>query len=116
LRLDDGMKGPDMTEHKYRQIATAAVHAGPPPDPLHGAVSVPIFQTSTFAFDNADQGAARFAGREDGYIYTRLGNPTIRALEEAVAELELFPPSISPCWTATPISSPPMPSTDRLGR
>jgi methionine-gamma-lyase len=82
------MKGPDMTEHKYRQIATAAVHAGPPPDPLHGAVSVPIFQTSTFAFDNADQGAARFAGREDGYIYTRLGNPTIRALEEAVAELE----------------------------
>jgi methionine-gamma-lyase len=55
---------------------------------LYGAVSVPIYQTSTFAFDSVDQGADRFAGIADGYIYTRMGNPTVAALEEAVALLE----------------------------
>jgi methionine-gamma-lyase len=53
-----------------------------------GAVSVPIYQSSTFAFTSAEQGAARFAGEESGYIYTRLGNPTTKALEDAVAILE----------------------------
>lgn len=74
-----------MKEHKF---ATKAVHAGQDPDPLTGSVSVPIYQTSTFVFENAEQGAARFAGKEEGYIYTRLGNPTVRALERNVAELE----------------------------
>jgi methionine-gamma-lyase len=64
------------------------VHAGARPDPLHGGVSVPIYQSSTFAFDSVEQGAARFAGEEGGYIYTRMGNPTVAALEEAVATLE----------------------------
>ncbi|HVP55554.1 MAG TPA: PLP-dependent aspartate aminotransferase family protein [Candidatus Eisenbacteria bacterium] len=63
------------------------VHAGYKPDDT-GSVNVPIYQTSTFAFRNAEHGAALFAGSEDGYIYTRIGNPTIRALEDAVAELE----------------------------
>lgn len=63
------------------------VHAGHRPD-AYGAAVTPIYQTSTFAFCSADDGAARFAGLADGYIYTRLGNPTIRALEECVAELE----------------------------
>jgi methionine-gamma-lyase len=67
---------------------TQVVHAGPDPDPQYGAVSVPIYQSSTFSFANADEGAARFAGRDPGYRYTRLGNPTTRALEQAVAELE----------------------------
>ncbi len=67
---------------------TLAVHAGPDPDPHYGGVSVPIFQSSTFAFHDADEGAARFLGTEKGYIYTRLANPTIRALEECVCELE----------------------------
>ena len=67
---------------------TISVHAGAHPDPLFGALSTPIYQTSTFAFENADQGAARFAGEEKGYIYTRMGNPTTGALEEAVAEME----------------------------
>ena len=66
---------------------TKLVHAGFSGDPT-GAVNVPIYQTSTFAFKNAANGAALFAGEEDGYIYTRIGNPTIRALEENVAELE----------------------------
>lgn len=74
-----------MNRYKF---ATRAVHAGQHPDPLTGSVSVPIYETSTFVFKSAEQGAARFAGTERGYIYTRLGNPTIRALERNVAELE----------------------------
>lgn len=55
---------------------------------LLGSITPPIFQTSTYVFDSAEQGGARFAGEESGYIYSRLGNPTTRLLEEAVAELE----------------------------
>jgi methionine-gamma-lyase len=67
---------------------TRAIHAGSKPDPLHGGVSVPIYQSSTFAFDSVEQGAARFSGEEAGYIYTRMGNPTVSALEEAIASME----------------------------
>jgi methionine-gamma-lyase len=66
---------------------TRLVHARAPADP-YGAVNVPIYQSSTFAFRDADHGAALFAGRGDGFIYTRIGNPTIRALEATVADLE----------------------------
>ena len=66
---------------------TRLVHAGYHPDAT-GAVTMPIYQTSTFAFQSAAHGAALFAGEDDGFIYTRLGNPTIRAFEEAVANLE----------------------------
>jgi methionine-gamma-lyase len=68
-------------------INSKLIHAGQEPDAT-GAVTVPIYQTSTFAFRNSAQGAALFAGEEDGYIYTRISNPTIRALEDNVAELE----------------------------
>ena len=63
------------------------IHAGHTADAT-GSVTVPIYQTSTFAFRNADHGAALFAGADEGFIYTRIGNPTISALERAVAELE----------------------------
>ncbi len=66
---------------------TKLVHAGIPHD-AYGSVVTPIYQTSTFAFRDAQQGANRFAGTEDGYIYTRIGNPTTSALEENVAQLE----------------------------
>jgi methionine-gamma-lyase len=66
---------------------TKLVHAGASKD-AHGSAVTPIYQTSTFGFRTAQEGADRFAGRADGYIYTRLGNPTIHALEECVAELE----------------------------
>jgi methionine-gamma-lyase len=72
---------------KHAGINTKLIHAGYRADAT-GAVTVPIYQTSTFAFRNSAHGAALFAGEEDGYIYTRIGNPTIRALEENVAELE----------------------------
>ncbi len=68
-------------------INTKLVHAGHQPDPT-GAVNVPIYQSSTFAFRNAEHGAALFAGEDDGFIYTRIGNPTICALERNIAELE----------------------------
>ncbi len=66
---------------------TRQVHAGEFEDAL-GSATVPIYQTSTFKFKSADHGAACFSGESNGYIYTRLGNPTINALEDAVANLE----------------------------
>lgn len=66
---------------------TKMVHAGNKPDAT-GAVNVPIYQSSTFAFKSAQSGADLFAGKEEGYIYTRIGNPTIHALEENIAALE----------------------------
>ncbi len=63
------------------------IHAGEFENPL-GSATVPIYQTSTFIFENADHGARCFSGEEDGYIYTRIGNPTIHALETLVADLE----------------------------
>lgn len=63
------------------------IHAGAFDD-QYGSATVPIYQTSTFKFRDADHGAACFAGEDDGYIYTRINNPTIDALENLVAELE----------------------------
>lgn len=63
------------------------VHSGGHEDRLHSAVT-PIYQTSTFSFENSEHGAHCFSGESDGYIYTRIGNPTIRDLEKAVADLE----------------------------
>lgn len=67
---------------------TKIIHAGVKLDPVTGSLSTPIYQTSTFVFENAEQGAARFAGEENGYIYTRLGNPTEAILEDKLAALE----------------------------
>lgn len=64
------------------------IHGGKQHDHAHGPLSTPIYQSSTFVFDNAAQGAARFAGDEAGYIYSRLGNPTTRELELKIAALE----------------------------
>ena len=66
---------------------TRIIHGGQHPDHETGAVSVPIYQSSTFAFESAEHGAAVFRG-EPGYKYTRLGNPTTEALERSVALLE----------------------------
>ncbi|MFO7866956.1 MAG: PLP-dependent aspartate aminotransferase family protein [Candidatus Aminicenantes bacterium] len=78
-----------MKNHKNATMDTRVIHAGPEnPDPAYGGVTVPIHQTSTFVFKNAGQGAARFSGEEEGYIYTRIGNPTIDALGESMAQLE----------------------------
>jgi len=79
------MKSPDENSHS---IDTECIHAGGEPDPLHGSVAPPIYQTSTFVFRTPEEGAARFAGKDSGYIYTRMGNPTLSMLETSVATLE----------------------------
>jgi methionine-gamma-lyase len=68
-------------------FSTKLVHAGIPADAL-GSVITPVYQTSTFAFRSAQEGAERFAGTADGFIYSRIGNPTVCALEQNVAQLE----------------------------
>ncbi len=66
---------------------TKMVHAGNIHDAF-GSATVPIYQTSTFAFRNAKHGASLFAGESEGYIYTRIANPTIKAFEDNIAQLE----------------------------
>ncbi len=72
---------------KNKGFNTKLVHAGAYED-VFGSAVTPIYQTSTFAFKNAQHGADCFAGKSDGFIYTRIGNPTIKAFEDAMAELE----------------------------
>lgn len=69
-------------------FSTAAIHEGNIPDEKFGALAMPIYQTSTFIFDDCEQGGDRFAGRENGYIYTRLGNPNSTVIERKLAYLE----------------------------
>lgn len=66
---------------------TKCVHAGIEEE-VFGAVVPPIYQTSTFKFKSAKHGASLFAGEEKGHIYTRMSNPTINAMENAIAQLE----------------------------
>lgn len=74
-------------ELKGLGFSTQAIHAGAEKN-MHGTLAAPIYQTSTFVFDNVEQGGNRFALEEEGYIYTRLGNPTLTAVEKKVAMLE----------------------------
>jgi methionine-gamma-lyase len=76
-----------MNDEKKLGFATRQIHVGKLKDPS-GALCAPIYQTSTFAFDSVEQGGARFAGDEPGYIYTRLGNPSLTAVEQKLASLE----------------------------
>lgn len=68
-------------------FATRSIHGGHAKD-QYGALATPIHQTATFVFDSAEQGGRRFALEEEGYIYSRLGNPTCTHLEEKLAMLE----------------------------
>ena len=74
--------------HDACGFGTKAIHAGNVKDAQYGALSTPIYQSSTFVFDSCEQGGRRFAGAENGYIYTRLGNPTTTVLENKIAALE----------------------------
>ena len=67
---------------------TVAIHAGQGPDPTFGALATPIYQTSTFCFDTVEEGSEKFAKLRPGFVYSRAGNPTCRALEEKIAQLE----------------------------
>ena len=69
-------------------FSTLAVHAGAQPDPTTGARATPIYQTTSFVFNDADHAASLFGLQAFGNIYTRIGNPTQAVLEERVAALE----------------------------
>lgn len=71
----------------HKGFATKSIHGGHVKDQF-GALATPIHQTATFVFDSAEQGGRRFALEEEGYIYSRLGNPTCTQLEEKLALLE----------------------------
>lgn len=77
-----------MESKRKPGFGTLAIHAGNVKDTQYGALTMPIYQTSTFVFDSCEQGGNRFAGNEGGYIYTRLGNPTQSVLEAKAAALE----------------------------
>eukprot|EP01105_Mastigella_eilhardi_P007420 TRINITY_DN18872_c0_g1_i1.p1 TRINITY_DN18872_c0_g1~~TRINITY_DN18872_c0_g1_i1.p1 ORF type:complete len:400 (-),score=120.90 TRINITY_DN18872_c0_g1_i1:51-1250(-) len=81
------MAAHDETTTKDVGPQTRCLHADVDSHVLH-AHTFPIFQTSTFVFDNADQGAQLFAGQQQGYMYSRIGNPTVKQLEKLIAILE----------------------------
>ena len=72
---------------KNQGFATRQIHVGKVENAA-GALCAPIYQTSTFEFASVEQGGARFAGKEEGYIYSRLGNPTTNLVEAKMANLE----------------------------
>ena len=76
-----------MSEHEFG-FNTRSIHAGQRPDPETGARAMPIYQTTSFVFDNAQHAADLFALQTYGNIYTRIGNPTTAAFEERMASLE----------------------------
>jgi O-acetylhomoserine (thiol)-lyase len=77
-----------MSEEKQRRFATLAVHAGQSPDPATGSRAVPIYQTTSYLFQDADHAGRLFALKEFGNIYTRIMNPTTDVFEKRVAALE----------------------------
>ena len=77
-----------MSKAKIHDFDTLQVHAGSSPDPATGARQVPIYQTTAYVFRDADHAAALFGLQEVGYIYSRLTNPTVGALQNRVAALE----------------------------
>ena len=83
------MKGIHMTDNnKPPHFETLAVHAGEQPCPVTGASTLPIYQSASYVFKDTEQAANVFALKEKGFIYSRLTNPTVAALEEKLAALE----------------------------
>jgi O-acetylhomoserine (thiol)-lyase len=77
-----------MSEQKTYGFETRAIHAGAAPDPATGARVTPIYQTTSYVFDDVDDAAALFNLQKVGFIYSRLTNPTVSVLEERLANLE----------------------------
>ncbi len=79
---------PDKNFH-FNGFGSTAIHAGHTQDANY-AHQVPIYASSTFVYDNAEQGMNRFSGKEEGFIYSRWGNPTFREAEEKINALETY--------------------------
>jgi methionine-gamma-lyase len=78
-----------MSETIHKGFGSMAIHGGHEPDPRY-AHQVPIYASSTYVFDTAEQGMRRFSGKEEGYIYSRWGNPTMTEAAGKIASLETF--------------------------
>ena len=77
-----------MVTPKFLKFDTLSLHAGQQPDPATGARAVPIYQTTSYVFDDTDHAASLYNLERPGHIYTRLSNPTVAVMEERVAALE----------------------------
>lgn len=77
-----------MVSAEFLKFSTLALHAGQQPDPVTGARAVPIYQTTSYVFDDTDHAAALFNMERAGHIYSRISNPTVAVLEERLAALE----------------------------
>jgi len=77
-----------MVDPNLPKFDTLSLHAGQHPDPVTGARAVPIYQTTSFVFDDVDHAAALFNLERAGHIYSRISNPTVAVLEERLAALE----------------------------
>src|SRR5881394_2706203 len=77
-----------MADPKFLSFDSLALHAGQQPDPVTGARAVPIYQTTSYVFEDSDHAAALFNLERAGHIYTRISNPTTAVLEERLAALE----------------------------
>ena len=81
-----------MTKKSEKPIeygfGTRTIHAGAQPDPVTGARATPIYQTTSYVFDDADHASDLFNLQTFGFIYSRLTNPTVSVLEERIANLE----------------------------
>jgi methionine-gamma-lyase len=73
----------------FKGFSSLAIHAGHKKDPLYAHIT-PIYAASTYVFDDAEQGMRRFSGQEEGFIYSRWGNPTMSEAEEKIAAMESF--------------------------
>ena len=86
---DAESRDPERTEGQARRgFATRAVHAGQEPDPVTGARAPPLYQTTSYAFEDADHAAALYALEAEGDVYSRISNPTVATLERRLADLE----------------------------
>jgi O-acetylhomoserine (thiol)-lyase len=85
---EDRRGGASPADRGELGFGTRCLHVGQGPDPATGAAAPPIYQTTSYEFPDADVAAARYALEDDGEVYSRIANPTVRALEERLASLE----------------------------
>lgn len=79
----------NMSKKQFKGFSSLAVHAGHVKDPMYAHLT-PIYASSTYVYDEAEQGMRRFSGKEEGYIYSRWGNPTMNEAELKIAAMETF--------------------------
>jgi methionine-gamma-lyase len=79
----------NMSKKKFKGFSSLAVHGGHVKDPMYAHLT-PIYASSTYVYDEAEQGMRRFSGKEEGYIYSRWGNPTMNEAELKIAAMETY--------------------------